>query len=69
MNICQLSATELARLIRARQLSSREVVAAHLARIDAINPKVNAIATLAADRAMDDARAADDRVARGAAVG
>jgi amidase len=69
LNICQLSATELARLIRARQLSSREVVAAHLARIDAINPKVNAIVTLAADRAMDDARAADDHVARGAAVG
>ena len=39
----QLSAGELARLIREREASSREVVDAHLDRIDAVNGRVNAI--------------------------
>jgi|HubBroStandDraft_6_1064221.scaffolds.fasta_scaffold08759_10 hypothetical protein len=38
-------ATELAFLIRTKQLSSREVVQAHLDRIEKINPKINAIVT------------------------
>jgi Asp-tRNA(Asn)/Glu-tRNA(Gln) amidotransferase A subunit family amidase len=42
-------ATELAALIRTKQLSSREVVQTHLDRIAAVNPKVNAIVTLIAD--------------------
>ncbi len=39
-------ATELATLIRTKQLSSREVVQAHLDRTAAVNPKVNAVVTL-----------------------
>jgi len=69
LTIWQHSATDLARQIRARELSAREVVSAFLARIDAINPKVNAIVTLVAERAMDAARAADERLAHGEAVG
>ena len=38
-------ATALAALIRTKQLSSREVVQAHLDRIEAVNPKINAIVT------------------------
>ena len=68
-DICALSAVELARLIRAGQLSSREVVGAFLARIDRVNPSVNAIVTLAADRAMERAAAADEALAGGDAVG
>jgi amidase len=68
-DICQLSAVEMARLIREKQLSAREVLAAHLAQIERVNPKVNAIVTLVADRAMDRARAADEALARGEAVG
>jgi len=45
-------ATELAALIRTKQLSSREVVQAHLDRIGAVNPKVNAIVTLMAGDAL-----------------
>jgi amidase len=67
--ICQLSATELARRIRAKDLSAREVVSAHLDRIARVNPGVNAIVTLAADRAMESACAADDALARGEAIG
>lgn len=68
-DICQLSAVELARLIRAKELSARDVVRAHLERIDRVNPGVNAIVTLVADRAMERARAADEEVAHGRDVG
>ena len=64
-----LGATELARRLRDKELSAREVVAAHLARIEEVNGRVNAFVTLVADRAMDEAGAADDRLARGREVG
>jgi amidase len=69
MDICTLSAVEMARLIRAKQLSARDVVAAHLRRIEAINPSVNAIVTVVAEQAMERAGAADDRLTRGDALG
>jgi amidase len=69
LNIWQQSATDLARQLRERTISAREVVAACLARIDAINPRVNAIVTLVAERAMEHARRADERIARGDVVG
>jgi len=50
-------------------LSARDVVGAHLARIEAINPRVNAIVTLVAQKAMEEAQRADDRLARGEDVG
>ena len=62
-------ATELATLIRTKQLSSREVVQAHLDRIAAVNPKVNAIVTLMAEDALKSADAADKLVASGAQLG
>ena len=67
--ICQLPATELARRIRAKEVSAREALSAHLDRIARVNPSVNAIVTLVADQAMERARLADDALARGAAVG
>ncbi len=57
------------RLVRARELSAEEVVTAHLGRIDRVNPSVNAIVTLVADRALDQARAADTRFRRDEPVG
>ena len=42
---CSLSATELRRLIAAREIGCREVLDAHIARIEAVNPKLNAIVT------------------------
>jgi amidase len=68
-DICQLSAVELARLIRARELSAREVVGAHLAQIERVNPGVNAIVTLVADQAMERARLADEDLANGREIG
>ena len=69
MPIWQLAATELARRIRAKEVSSRDVVSAHLDRIAQVNPAVNAIVTVVADKAMERARLADDALARGEAIG
>ncbi len=69
MDLCFLSATELARRIRARELSAQEVMAAHLAQIERVNPQVNAIVTLLPDEAMAQSRAADEALARGEDVG
>ena len=64
-----LDATALAALIRSRQMSSREVVQAHLDRINAVNPQINAIVTLVAEDALRAADAADQAVAGGAPLG
>jgi amidase len=63
------SAVELARLIRQRELSARELLAASLARIDAVNEQVNAIVTLVPEMAHEWAAAADDAVAAGFELG
>ncbi len=67
--LCDLSAVELASRIRRKQLSAREVMAAHIARIERVNPKINAIVTLVADRAMADATHADELQSRGGPLG
>jgi amidase len=68
-DLCFQTATELARRIRAREISVTEVVQAHLARIERVNPKVNAIVTLTAERALAEARSKDAALARGEAAG
>src|SRR5262245_31146855 len=67
--ICFLPAVELARLIRTKELSAVEVLEAHLAQIDRVNPRVNAIITLVAELANEQARVADAALARGDAIG
>jgi amidase len=63
------SATKLAGMIRSGQVSSAEVVDAHLERIEAVNPKVNAVAQLLAGAARDDAQKADKAKANGEPLG
>ena len=67
--LCDLTAVDLAGRIRRKQVSARDVMAAHLARIERVNPKINAIVTLVADRAMANAKKADEWQARGGALG
>lgn len=69
IDLCFMTATELARRIRAREVSVTEVVRAHLTQIERVNPRVNAIVTLTAERALEEARAQDAALARGAAGG
>jgi amidase len=62
-------AGDLAKLIRTRQVSSREVVEAHLARIAEVNPAVNAVTVVLADEALAAADRADAALAEGQQVG
>jgi amidase len=64
-----MSALEMARLIRAKKLSAREALAGHLKQIERVNPKVNAIVTLAQEMAEKAAARADEMQARGAKLG
>lgn len=63
------SATQIARAIRDREVSSEEITRAALERIDEVNPKLNAVVVLAADRALDEARSRDAETARGESQG
>lgn len=63
-SICFLSAVEMAALIRSGKLSAREALAAHLKQIERVNPKVNAIVTLAPEMAAETAKKADEMQAR-----
>src|SRR3984893_1791418 len=63
------SARELARLIRTRAVSPLDVLDAHIDVIAALNPKLNAIVTLAADQAREGARRAEAAVMRGETLG
>src|ERR1051326_4355884 len=67
--IVWLGATEMARLIRTRQISARELLAEHLKQIERVNPKVNAIVTLVPEFAAKAAARADELQAHGRALG
>ena len=68
-DLCDGDAVNLAGLLRARQVSAREVVAAHIKRIEEVDPAVNAVVTRTFDRALEKAAVADDAFARGENVG
>lgn len=67
-DIVALSAGKLAELIRDRAISPREVVEAHLARLEKLNPILNAIVTVTAD-VMERAREAEAAVMHGETLG
>jgi amidase len=69
MDLWQLDASELARLIRLGQVSSREAVTSCLARIDAVNGKLNAIVRRMDAEALAAADACDAARARGETLG
>jgi len=67
--LCFTPATELAAAMRTRQLSPVEVLAAVLARIEALNPQLNAFLTVNAEGALAAARQAEAAIMQGAALG
>lgn len=67
--LVSLSAVEARRMIGARELSPVELLDACIARIEAINPAVNALAATAFERARAEAREAERAVLRGATLG
>jgi amidase len=64
-DILYASAVRMARAVREKQISSEELVRAHLDRIEGVNPKLNAVVQIAHERALAEARQADHAVARG----
>jgi Asp-tRNA(Asn)/Glu-tRNA(Gln) amidotransferase A subunit family amidase len=68
-DLCFTSALELGALFRARSLSPVELCDAVLARIERLNPRLNAFLTVTADLARQQARAAEERARRGALLG
>ncbi|MGE0768810.1 MAG: amidase family protein [Hyphomicrobiaceae bacterium] len=67
--IWQLTATEVADLVRTRKVSATEACKAALARLDAVNPRINAVVQRTDDEALAMAAAIDQALARGEAVG
>jgi len=65
-DIWRMGAADLAAAIRSKQVTSTEVVEAHLARIAAVNPKLNAVTVVFAEEALAAAKSADAKVASGA---
>lgn len=68
-DLCSLSATEIAAAVASGEVSSRAVVEAHLARIEELNPTLNAYRVVLAARAREEADSADEAVRSGAALG
>jgi amidase len=68
-DVCLQSAIDIAGMLRRREVSAREVVAAHIGRIEAFNPVINAIITRTFDAALSRAAAADETMASGRTLG
>jgi aspartyl-tRNA(Asn)/glutamyl-tRNA(Gln) amidotransferase subunit A len=64
-DLCYLGAGELSRLIRKREISPVEVVKAHLARIEALEPVLNSFITLLPEQAVEEARLAEQEIQSG----
>ena len=62
LEICYLSAIEMAEAIRKKKLSPLEIMKAVLQRIEQLNPKVNAYCTIVAENALEQARQAEAKV-------
>jgi amidase len=60
-----MSAADLAEAIRSGQISSQELIEAHLRRIEAVNPVINAVPVVLGEQALAAAKAADRRAAGG----
>src|SRR5262249_48786430 len=69
LEVCFLPATELAARLRRKELSAREVMAAHLRQIARVNPQGNAVVTPIGEQALERASAAAEELARGEALG
>ena len=68
-DLCANDAVTLAGMLRRREVSAREVIAAHIARIEALDGAVNAVVTGCFDTALAKAADADAALARGQSTG
>ena len=68
-DLCMHDAATLAGMLHSREVSAREVVSAHIARIEAFDQDINAVVTRTFERAMSRAARADEAAARGHPLG
>lgn len=68
-DLCAKDAVTLAGMLRRREVSAREAIGAHIARIEALDGAVNAVVTRCFDAALAKAAAADAALARGESTG
>ncbi len=68
-DLCLRGAVDLAGLLRRREVSAREVISAHIDRIEAFDPVINAIVTRTFESALARAEAADEAMARDRPLG
>jgi amidase len=64
-SLISVSATQLAKMIRAKEVTATEAVKAYLARIDVVNPKINAVVAFCRERALAEAAECDAMAAAG----
>jgi amidase len=63
------SATDAARMLSRKEISSRELTEVLLTRIEAVNPALNAVVELRPEAALQEAANADEAIARGGNIG
>ena len=68
-NVIYSSAKTLAGLVKKGEVSAVELVEGCMRRIEEVNPKLNAVVQFCTDRAMEEARAADESRAKGGSLG
>src|ERR1700709_2142081 len=68
-DLWRLSATELATLVKSKKVSAKEAAVAALARLDAVNPKINAVVDHRPDDVLAQAGAIDAAIGRGHDLG
>src|ERR1700727_1537551 len=68
-DLWRLSAADIAALIRSKKVSAKEAASAALGRLDAVNPKINAVVDHRPEDVLAQASAIDAAIARGEAVG
>ena len=69
LELCFKTACEQAQLIRNKKISVTQLITAHLDQIERFNPTLNAIVTLTAESALEEAQAADAALAKQAPLG
>lgn len=68
-DLWKLTATEIAAIVRAKEISATEIAKSHLERIDAVNPHLNAIVQHMPEEALAAAAAVDAKIAAGQDAG
>ncbi len=69
MELYKKSAAELSALLRSKEVTACEILDDTLARIDAVEPKVDAFLSVTADTARAKAKEVDEKIARGETLG